>query len=294
MANFSATERVLNLRKHFPSSIYGKSFYENDSPIVNRPPPPDNGCQLKIDDLTAQGSGSVVINFSGVVGTAICTLDGVSLGACTSPLSLNGLATSVDHTIVIVDEAGCRVESVFRAGDTAFNFDADFLMITYEFGDGRDLDTRTRIVSPNVGQDTLGSYLGWGQRTNVSDFLTWAGDNTGTGFEAVLFNRARFIVSYPTTTEVTFDMRAMWYGSVGVRPVNVVITLWENGSPVRSGYTWTNPTATRTNIVNSASKVMTYASQDGGDSGQRIATLSYNLVNKTGSIQINDTTTPSV
>jgi hypothetical protein len=43
-----------------------------------------------------------------------------------------------------------------------FTFDADYLMVQYEFTDGQDLDTRTRIVTPDIGQDTTIEYIGYG------------------------------------------------------------------------------------------------------------------------------------
>jgi hypothetical protein len=161
-----------------------------------------------------------------------------------------------------------------------FNFDADYLMIQYKFTDGTDLDTRTRIVSPNIGQDTTNEYIGFSAQycDNDSDYntkgiypisstfsgnnyiLKHACDNQGTGFEAVLVNLINFKSSIinPThynASEITIDCRAWWYpkpDSFGVNKVKLLLTLWKGGSLVSptfntSGspthYTFTNPSA---------------------------------------------------
>ena len=72
-------------------------------------------------------------------------------------------------------------------GITEFTFDADYAVLTYKFSDATDLDTRTRIVEPNIN---MNNYLGfdvgkcfpadasWNEydipRTAVID---WSGDN---------------------------------------------------------------------------------------------------------------------
>jgi hypothetical protein len=36
------------------------------------------------------------------------------------------------------------------------------MVLTYEFTDGpRDLDTRTRVITPIIGQTTACEYVGW-------------------------------------------------------------------------------------------------------------------------------------
>jgi hypothetical protein len=173
-------------------------------------------------------------------------------------------------------------------------------MVTYEFTDGTDLDTRTRIVSPNVGQDTQNEYLGWSCQpqwpTSGTPYLTWSGDNTGIGFESVLVNLSVFSGSYPSATEILMDMRGFWYGTVGVQPVNVAATLWKGGTPVQSGYIWNNPTATNTYNIDSVGKVVTSvgAPTKATSSGERIATFTYNLVTGDGILDNNDTSTPTV
>jgi hypothetical protein len=161
-----------------------------------------------------------------------------------------------------------------------FNFDADYLMVQYKFTDGVDLDTRTRIVIPDVGQDTTQEYIGWGALTCVDETSenfefntkgiypttsTFSGnnyilkhgcDNRGTGYESVLIHLGNFKTAYPSATEITIDCRAWWFTKaefpVGVNKVKLLLTLWKGGAIVSptfntSGsptyYTFTNPTA---------------------------------------------------
>ena len=72
---------------------------------------------------------------------------------------------------------------------SGFTFDADYIIVSYAFTDGADLDTRTRISSPNIGQNSAQTYLGWCRSELFPDnegtpILTWSGDNTGQGFES--------------------------------------------------------------------------------------------------------------
>lgn len=191
-----------------------------------------------------------------------------------------------------------NVSKLTSTSVTEFSFVADYIMLTYQFTDGKDLDTRTRIVSPNVGQTSQSTYLGWGRQNRWpvtgTQFLTFSGDNTGTGYEAVLLNLIEFKSQYPSATEIVVDLRGFWYDNIGNNPVNVHAVLWKGGTPIKSGFTWTNSSATNTYDISSVSKAITLSTQDNGTSGQRIATLTYNLQNNQGSFNSNDTTTPSV
>ena len=176
-------------------------------------------------------------------------------------------------------------------------FVPQYLMVTYQFTTGQDLDTRTRIVYPNVGQDTQPEYLGWGVQRLWPDpypYLLWGNDNTGTGFESILLYIDPLIAAYPSEPNMTMDLRAFWYGTVGTLPINVNVTLWRGGTPVQSGFIWVNPTATDTFTVASDSKLITLATTSASTSGERLAVLSYNLITGAGNLNINDTSTPSV
>jgi hypothetical protein len=184
-----------------------------------------------------------------------------------------------------------------RTTDT-FTFNADYIVVSYEFTDGVDLDTKTRIVTPNIGQDSTGEYIGYGS-TDIfpptgNVVLTWGGDNTGNGFENVLINIAELKVQNPSATQVVIDMRALWYGSQGFNPVKASVTLYRGGTmvPDNDNYTFTNPTATAGAAAESAGTIVTAGSAD--SNGDRVSVLTYNLSTFVGTFNNNDTTTPEV
>jgi hypothetical protein len=150
---------------------------------------------------------------------------------------------------------------------------ADFFVITYGFTNGSDLDTRTGFYEP-----TIPGYVGWGQNSGIAQ-LQWGGDNTGTGVESVLFDREAFAAANPGRTSVSIDLRAMWYGSVGTDPVTITVTSYKGGQMVKSGFTWTNPTAEAayTNFT-STEKVINLFSRQAANIGQRIAIIDLDYI----------------
>jgi hypothetical protein len=191
-------------------------------------------------------------------------------------------------------------------GDVNFGFDADWIMVTYEFTDGQDLDTRSRIVAPDIGQVTQPDMIGWGYPVNewpqndANPIINWAGDNLGIGLESVLIDINRLKTLYPSSDVMVADFRAFWYNQVGIEPVFGAFTLWKGGVPVLQPltYTWTNPTATDEKEVDSASLVIPPGIPDGvgkaSTTGYRLATLTYNLQTNIGILNNADTTTPNV
>ena len=200
-------------------------------------------------------------------------------------------------------------------GVTEFTFDADYAVLTYKFSDATDLDTRTRIVEPNIG---MNNYLGfeagecfpvdgsW-SKTNIptTAVIDWSGDNTGTGYESILVDIQKLKALKPDMVNFVVDLRAGWFDSgqpMGVLPVEVKAIFYKGGTMLKSrpvteplSYEYTNPTATNSFQVTSDSKVINTKYQD--DSGvrlQRLAVFKYNVVTKVGSFDINDTTTPTL
>jgi hypothetical protein len=237
-------------------------------------------------------------------------------GIATSPQTITGLSANTTYHVDIMDANGCIASTTATLGQSATRFDADWIMVTYEFTNGSDLDTRSRIAIPNIGQDLQSEYLGW---TYLGAFepsvayssastinptqhtICWGGDNTGTGFESVLLNVARFKALHPGETSVTIDLRAFWYGTIGTNPVVAAVTLWKGGTPIHDGckvgatpYCWTNPTKQFEGTIDSVPKVITLNRTQGSASGERLATLKYDLTTFVAVLNNNDTTTPSV
>jgi len=185
--------------------------------------------------------------------------------------------------VVTVDAVGMQPGRPWTAQAGAFVFVADWLMITYEFTDGLDLDTRTKITSPAVG----GDYVGWARADTQGSptIMTWGGDNTGTGFESVLINMATFQTAYPGQTMIV-DCRAYWFQTVGVNPVTIAATLWQGGNPTQTGYIWTNASAAGTLALNQILVPVTESGQPAAGDAQHVGTVTYSPTSGTGSITI--------
>lgn len=230
-------------------------------------------------------------NQGGTNGTA--TVTSVSGGSGTYAYSWNtspvqttqtatGLTAGVNYTVTVTDTVtSCTKSEVIEVGQTSFTFDADYMVVTYQFTDGKDLDTRTRIVSiqgttyPN--QNLAGRYIGWSQYSRTPDTATyiesgnvcnvpikplaiWGSDNLNTGFESCMID----FTQIPTgQNEIVIDCRAFWFQQVGIQPVSIGFTLYKGGCMVKQGssgspaYNFTNPTATGTFSGTSSSKVIT-------------------------------------
>lgn len=275
----------------------------NTPTLTPTPTPSPVICNLTVDSTNttdptneAGNNGTATIKFSGGVGVVTFTLNGVSntVRLIGDTLNLSSLSENTSYVVVLTDSNGCTATTEFTLGQTTFNFDANYIMVTYQFTDGRDLDTRTGIRVPNVGQTTATNYLGYGGRTiwptSGTPYLTWGGDNTGTGFESVLIDVNEFKKSNPSATEITVDLRAHWFGTTGTNNVNVEATLWRGGNPVKSGFIWANPSALETLAVESVAKQVT----NRYNNPERVATFKYNLTTGAGLLDNNDFTTPGI
>ena len=251
------------------------------------------------DDTThvPPGGQVVYIDASGTQQTysGICGKDIVTINA-------QSIVSSIG-----VDAVDCGV--------TEFTFDADYAVLTYKFSDAKDLDTRSRIVEPNIG---MNNYLGFAagacfpadaswSKTNIptTAVIDWSGDNIGTGYESILVDIQKLKALKPDMINFVVDLRAAWFnagGPMGVLPVEVKAMFYKGGTMLKSqpvtnplSYEYTNPTATNSLQVTSDSKVInTRYQNDSGVRLQRLAVFKYNVVTKVGSFDINDTTTPAL
>ena len=187
---------------------------------------------------------------------------------------------------------------------SGFTFDADYIIVSYAFTDGIDLDTRTRISSPNIGQNSAQSYIGWCRSELFPDnggtpILTWSGDNTGQGFESVFVNLNEFKNQYPLETSLTIEMSAMWYSQsgqttcddgssneipcVGVNPVVIDVMLYKEGivSLVESDKLFINEGYSGIYGVASSGTTVNLQSQECFDQ-ELVAKLQYNLTTYNG------------
>ena len=114
-------------------------------------------------------------------------------------------------------------------------FPADYLVITYQFdrNGGRDLDTKTEIVTPtHVGP------LGFFHRSNLlhSAGLQWSGDNTGYGVESCVIDLTKF----GANDLVSVDCSAIWYSMKASGQMSLDIRAYDGGHMTQSGYQFRN------------------------------------------------------
>ncbi len=168
-----------------------------------------------------------------------------------------------------------------------FTFDADYIVLTYAFTDGQDLDTRTRVTVPNIGQTAYTESIGWCCQSvwpiEGNPILTWGGDNTGVGFESTLIDLIEFKSQYPGQNTITINSKAFWYGELGSNPVTIRVTLYKGGTMVADpdNYTFYNNTFTAAYGALSPGTTVTINQSDCIE-GENITSLQYNLVTFNG------------
>jgi hypothetical protein len=243
-------------------------------------------------NVTFNISSTAPTNQGGTNGTA--TISNIVGGSGTYTYSWNttpvqttltaiNLVAGQTYVATVTDTiTSCVTTENIVVGQTNFTFDADYMVITYQFTNGQDLDTRTRIVSIDgttyADQNGQGKHIGYGQYQRTPQSATylqgnssvctypvkplaiWGSDNTGLGFEAVMIDFTQLGVGQ---NEVVIDCRALWWSTIGTNPVNIGFTLYKGGCMIKQGSTgspafgFTNPSATSTLVGASASKVIT-------------------------------------
>jgi hypothetical protein len=97
----------------------------------------------------------------------------------------------------------------------------------------------------------------------VNPILTYGGDNReSTGKESVLFNLTTFKNQFFWINNLELTFTSIWYSEIGENPVTIKATLWKGGTPIQDGYTFINPSATNTQIVESTGRVINTLTQD--------------------------------
>lgn len=247
-----------------------------------------------IDHSVTTADGTWEVDASGVI-TFTPALDYVGDTSITYNIRDNDGAISNTGTITAHVDSGTVV------------FDADYLVLTYNFTDGMDLDTRSRVVTPDIGQHAVADCLGWGVRyswpstggspTTVPPdaLIDFGGDNTGTGLESILVDISKIKATYPTDDVIVVDCRAFWYNTVGVNPVTLKAVFYKGGAIVKGSptFTYTNPTAEDTLIYETLGKVVPGPITPVATSvGTRIATFTYTISTGIGFFNLDDVTTP--
>jgi hypothetical protein len=154
-------------------------------------------------------------------------------------------------------------------------FDYAVLRYLWTPEDGQDLDTRTSITNPARNVE-----VGWSRQTNDETYLTWGGDNTGSGVESVLINVLGLIQSYPSATNITVATKAFWYSSRLTGNITVQFETYLGGTMSQSGFNFIN---TGGALVQSLSFLCNATSQGSSDQpGDLLGILTIDTASKTG------------
>lgn len=94
------------------------------------------------------------------------------------------------------------------------------VVLTYNWFDGRDLDTVTSIILP-----TTDGPVGWSPNVDSTNYMQWSGDDTaGPGSETVVVNVSELLKNYIDAPRLSMSLAANWYGAQGsVITINVLV-----------------------------------------------------------------------
>jgi hypothetical protein len=156
--------------------------------------------------------------------------------------------------------------------------DADYLVFSYEFPSsaGTDLDTRTRMIAPQVL-----ATLGWARATSVfiaggtDPVMRWGGDNTGTGFESILLDLNVFRAAN-VGSSVSVYCAAFWYGTRLSGDVSFTVRAFKGGTMSISGFAFVNTGGNQVADFSVVSNVE-LLTQNSGTDGESVATVVYNV-----------------
>jgi hypothetical protein len=178
--------------------------------------------------------------------------------------------------------------------DRRFYADFDYMVVTYLFTDGKDLDTRAYISYTTIDnqvveiQDFVG--VGSGGKNEIfipnvkykPPMISFAGDNTGVGSEYYLIDVSSLKKNAPNIKSISVEFKCYWYVTNGKNPVKISAELYKHND---LKYTKSNKkfiiTPTYSKIpfnVESYSKVITQRVPN----PQSLAKLDYNIISKYG------------
>ena len=177
------------------------------------------------------------------------------------------ITTTPTNTTTPTPTPSSTLPASFAAGPFTFNF--DYMVVEYFFNDGEDMDTMTYLSNPplmnnDFGANLQGDYVGTCNGpsndyypTIGTPYISYGGDNTGVGTEAILFDLNEFKNQNNGVKNIELTFTATWYRIIGTTPVILRATLWKGGTPVQDGFTFVNPTAMETKMVESDGHIVT-------------------------------------
>ena len=139
---------------------------------------------------------------------------------------------------------------------------------------GTDLDTRTSIIDP-----PRNNVVGWAKGSTDENFLTWVGDNTGSGIESVLIDITALKSIYPNKKTFIFQFKAFWYATRASGDFRLEIETYQGGQMIiGDGYNYYNEGG----VLVQNLTMNCYVGDAVDHEGISVAQLSLDLENKTG------------
>ena len=141
-------------------------------------------------------------------------------------------------------------------------------------------DTMTVCLSPNT---VYSGVVGWAKSSTDAGMLQWGGDNTRDGVECVFIDADVMKTVYPDQQEFEIFLNSFWYNQKLTGNITIQFESYKGGSMTKSGYDWVNRDGQLRQSVSIAAHVDNEVGQQ-RDMGVRVATLKFNIVTKTGTL----------
>lgn len=157
--------------------------------------------------------------------------------------------------------------------------DFDFAVLRYKWTaqGGKDLDIRAYLEKPNRQTQVVG----WKKLPTDNGYLVWNGDNQASGVESVLINLKKIATDYPSYVDISVILRAFWYSSVSSGDLVIEFVSYKGGEMTQSGFDWVNSGGSEVEVKELSLNTKETKSND---SGEHLATLSFNLNTKSGAL----------
>ena len=206
---------------------------------------------------------------------------------------------SIMNKIFSVFKSQTGSDIVKQSQDNPYvSINAKYMVITYVFDDGTDLDTQTSITYPDIGQNSPANMVGYNSSggylanwpTSGTAIVRGAGDNTGSGVESVLIDLDAFRAAYPNERVVTVRCAANWFEDIGASdtPVSLYIDLYEGGTATDVGFAWGVSGYTSQTLLLSQESIVTTTAESAGSSdiwGDLLGTVTFNVLTNSANVE---------
>lgn len=201
----------------------------------------ETGFQTPIDiTLSVTGADSDSVNYTIIDAPTNGSLSGTGRNLTYTPnAGYNGpdlFTFEADNGTFFTDLATVSIEVLPED-----SFFADFITLEYRFIDGLDLDTRTQLLEPLLGTNVGWCKDGFYESPQGAIWYQWGGDNTGIGFESVLFFISAIRAEYPLAI-LEAACSAWWFNQRVSGDVQLTLKAYQGGTMEYQSeqYRWIN------------------------------------------------------